>query len=150
MSNNPALIDRFGVGGVNSALEVDLFGHVNSNHVNGNYAMNGIGGSGHFNRNAAISLLTLPSTAASGDISRVVPMIPYVDHTEHDIDIIVNEQGVADLRRNSPRETAESLIENCAHPDFRNSHHEYLDRGLDRGGHIPYQVETAFDWHIDR
>jgi succinyl-CoA:acetate CoA-transferase len=150
VSNNPALIDRFGVVAVNSALEVDLFGHVNSTHVNGNYAMNGVGGSGDFNRNAAIAVLALPSTAASGELSRVVPMVPHVDHTEHDIDIVVTEQGVTDLRGNSPRETAESLVENCAHPDFRDGLREYLDRGLDRGGHIPHHLETAFDWQIER
>ncbi|MEE6209907.1 acetyl-CoA hydrolase/transferase C-terminal domain-containing protein [Salarchaeum sp. III] len=150
VSNNPALIDRFGVVGVNSALEVDLFGHVNSTHVNGNYAMNGVGGSADFNRNAAIAVLALPSTAAGGDISRVVPMVPHTDHTEHDIDVVVTEQGVTDLRGNSPRETAESLVENCAHPDFRDGLREYLDRGLDCGGHIPHHLETALDWHIDR
>ncbi|MDG5778579.1 acetyl-CoA hydrolase/transferase C-terminal domain-containing protein [Haloarculaceae archaeon H-GB2-1] len=150
VSNNPALIDRFGVVAVNSALEVDLFGHVNSTHVTGNYMMNGVGGSADFNRNAAIVVLALPSTAASGDLSRVVPMVPHTDHTEHDIDIVITEQGVTDLRGNSPRETAESLIENCAHPDFRDGLREYLDRGLDRGGHIPHHLETAFDWHIDR
>ncbi|MDR9431040.1 MAG: acetyl-CoA hydrolase/transferase C-terminal domain-containing protein [Natronomonas sp.] len=96
LSNNPALIDRFGFVGVNSALEVDLFEQVNSTHVNGNHAMNGIGGSGDYNRNAAIAVLALPSTAASGDLSRVVPMVPHVDHTEHDINIIVTEQDVAD------------------------------------------------------
>lgn len=150
VSNNPALIDQFGVVGVNSALEVDLFGHVNSTHVNGNYAMNGVGGSADFNRHAAIAVLALPSTAAGGDISRVVPMVPHADHTEHDIDIVATEQGVTDLRGNSPRETAESLITNCAHPDFQNSLRKYLDRGLDRGGHVPHHLETALDWHIDR
>jgi len=150
VSNNPALIDRFGVVGVNSALEVDLFGHVNSTHVDGNDAMNGVGGSADFNRHAAIAVLALPSTAASGDISRIVPMVPHADHTEHDIDIVVTEQGVADLRGNAPRETAESLIRNCAHPDFRDGLREYLDRGRNRGGHIPHHLETALDWHIDR
>ena len=150
VSNNPALIDRFGIVGVNSALEVDLFGHVNSTHVNGNYAMNGVGGSADFNRNAAIAVLALPSTAADGDISRIVPMVPHTDHTEHDIDVIVTEQGLTDLRGNSPRETAESLVRNCAHPDFRDGLREYLERGYERGGHIPHHLETAFDWHIDR
>jgi len=150
VSNNPALIDRFGVVGVNSALEVDLFGHVNSTHVNGTYAMNGVGGSADFNRNAAIAVLALPSTAAGGDISRIVPMVPHTDHTEHDLDVIVTEQGVTDLRGNSPRETAAALIENCAHPDFRDALREYLDRGLDHGGHIPHDLETSLDWHTDR
>ncbi|SEH49991.1 succinyl-CoA:acetate CoA-transferase [Halopenitus malekzadehii] len=150
LSNSPTLIDRFGVVAVNSALEVDLFGHVNSTHVNGTRVLNGVGGSGDFNRNAALTVLALPATAADGDISRIVPMTPHVDHTEHDIDVVVTEQGVADLRGASPRETATALIENCAHPAYRDDLHEYLERGERRGGHIPHDIETALDWHVDR
>lgn len=150
LSNSPALIDRFGVVGVNSALEVDLFGQVNSTHVNGTRVMNGVGGSADFNRNCPLAVLALPSTAKGGEISRIVPMVPHVDHTEHDIDVIVTEQGVADLRGNSPHETAEALITHCAHPDYRDDLQDYLDRGLARGGHIPHDIETALDWHTDR
>jgi len=150
LSNSPTLIDRFGVVGVNSALEVDLFGHVNSTHVNGTRVMNGVGGSGDFNRYSPLAVLTLPSTAADGDISRVVPMVPHVDHTEHDIDVVVTEQGVADLRGNAPEETTTALIEQCAHPDYREDLRSYLNRGLAAGGHIPHDIETALDWHIDR
>ena len=150
LSNSPTLIDRFGVVGVNSALEVDLFGHVNSTHVNGTRVMNGVGGSGDFNRHSPLAVLALPSTAAGGDISRIVPMVPHVDHTEHDIDIVVTERGVADLRGNAPAETATDLIEQCAHPDYREGLREYLNRGLVSDGHIPHNIETALDWHIDR
>jgi succinyl-CoA:acetate CoA-transferase len=73
-------------------------------------------------------------------------MAPYVDHTGHDIDIVVTELCVADLRGNFPRETAETLIKHCAHPDYRNALTDYLNRG----GHIPHHFETALDWHTDR
>jgi acyl CoA:acetate/3-ketoacid CoA transferase beta subunit len=97
---------------VNSALEVDLYGYVNSTHVNGSKMLNGVGGSGDFPRNAPLSVIALPSTADGEDISRTVPMVPHADHTEHDIDIIVTEQGVADLRGTFPRERARELVEN--------------------------------------
>jgi len=150
VSNNAALIDRFGVVAVNSALEVDLFGHVNSTHLSGTHLRNGVGGSGDFNRHAALSVLALPSTAADGDLSRVVPMVPHVDHTEHDVDVVVTERGVADLRGRSPRERATLLIEECAHPDYREGLRQYLASGLDRGGHVPHDLERAFSWHLDR
>lgn len=146
ISNSPALVNRFGVVGVNSALEVDLYGNVNSSHVGGTHLINGIGGSGDFNRNALISITVLPSTADSGSISRVVPMIPHVDHTDHDISVIITEQGVADLRGLSPRERAESMIRNCAHPDYREDLRSYFEEAKQRGGHIPQNVEQAFRW----
>ncbi|MUV85347.1 acetyl-CoA hydrolase [Natronomonas sp. CBA1123] len=150
LSNSPTLINRFGVVAVNSALEMDLFGHVNSTHLNGTRMMNGIGGSADFNRHSPVAVLALPSTAADGEISRIVPMVPHVDHTEHDIEVVVTEQGVADLRGKSPEETATALIKNCAHPDYRENLQEYLNRGLDSAGHVPHDIETALDWHVNR
>jgi len=97
---------------VNSALEVNLHGYVNSTHVTGSKMLNVVGGSGDFPRNAPLSVIALPSTADREDISRIVPMVPHADHTEHDIDIIVTEQGVADLRGMFPRERARELVEN--------------------------------------
>jgi len=146
VSNSPALIDRFGVIAVNSALEVDLYGHTNSTHVDGSIALNGIGGSADFTRNAALSVIALPSTAASGDVSRIVPMVPHVDHTEHDVDAVVTERGVADLRGTSPRERARLLVDECAHPDYGDRLESYLDRALTGGGHEPHDLDTAFFW----
>jgi len=146
VSNRPGLIDRFGVVSVNSALELDLYGHVNSTHVNGSKMLNGIGGSGDFTRNAPLSVVALPSTAAGGDISRVVPMVPHVDHTEHDVDVVVTEQGVADLRGTSPRERARLLVEQCAHPDYRPQLRDYLDRAATGGGNTPHELGRAFEW----
>lgn len=150
ISNSPELIRRFGVVAVNSALEVDVYGHANSTHLNGSHLVNGIGGSGDFIRNAHLSVVTLQSTAAGGDISRVVPMVPHVDHTEHDISVIVTEQGVADLRGLDPRERAEALVEHCAHPDYRPALQTYLNRADSTGGHMPHDLESALSWHTER
>ena len=61
ISNNPEVIRRLGVIVMNTALEADLFGSVNSTHVLGTKMMNGIGGSGDFTRNAYISIFSCPS-----------------------------------------------------------------------------------------
>ena len=144
VSNAPGPIRRFGVVAVNAAVEVDLTGHVNSTHLRGTRMVNGLGGSGDYTRNALVSCVALPSTAAGGDVSRVVPMATHVDHTEHDADVLVTEQGVADLRGLSPRERARAVIP-VAHPEFRPKLAAYLDRGLERGGHTPHDIETALD-----
>lgn len=145
ISNSAALIDRFGVIAVNAAVEVDLYGHVNSTHLRGTDLVGGIGGSGDFTRNALLSIIALPATAAAGEISRIVPVAPHVDHTEHDVDVVVTDQGVADLRGRSPRERAEALVE-VADPTFQSDLRRYLDRAAQGGGHIPHDLESAFDW----
>jgi succinyl-CoA:acetate CoA-transferase len=145
VSNRAGLIDRFGVVAVNSAVEVDLYGHVNSTHVDGTRMLNGIGGSGDFTRASPLSIVALPSTAKDGDLSRVVPKAPHVDHTEHDVDVIVTERGVADLRGRSPRERARLLVE-VAHPEFRADLEAYLDRAAEGGGHTPHDLPSAYDW----
>jgi len=111
ISNAPELIDRFGVVGVNSAVEVDLYGNVNATHIGGTRVVNGIGGGGDFARNCRLGIIALPSTAVGGDVSRIVPLTPHTDHTEHDASVIVTEHGVADLRGLSPRERAAALVE---------------------------------------
>jgi succinyl-CoA:acetate CoA-transferase len=145
VSNGPETIRRLGIVAVNSALEVDLYSHVNSTHLNGSHVMNGIGGSGDFNRNALLSVVTLPSTAKDGAINRIVPMVPHVDHTEHDIDVVVTEQGVGDLRGKCPRERATILIEECAHPSYRDELREYVAGAGSKGGHIPHDLSRAFE-----
>lgn len=146
ISNDPRLINQFGVVGVNSAIEVDIYGHANSTHIRGSKAINGVGGSGDFNRNSLVSVCTLPSTLKGGDISRIVPMAFHVDHTEHDLDVIVTEQGVADLRGTSPVERAEKIIDNCAHPSFKPALWEYFEAAKEQGGHIPHNLQRAAEW----
>ena len=141
ISNNPAFARRIGLICMNTALEADLFGNINSTHLFGNMVMNGVGGSGDFARSAAYTIFSCPSTAKDGKISSIVPMVSHTDHTEHDIDIIVTEQGVADLRGKSPRERAELIIENCAHPDYRPLLRRYLE--LTPVGRSPVRVQAT-------
>jgi len=145
VSNSPGLVDRFGVVGVNSALSVDVYGHVNSTHVGGTHVVNGVGGSADFTRNCPLAVVALPSRT-DGGTSRVVPMVTHVDHTEHDVDVVVTEQGVADLRGLSPRERATELVSACAHPEVRGDLRAYLDRAASGGGHLPHDPDSAFDW----
>lgn len=145
VSNHPALIDRFGVVAINAAVEVDLYGHVNSTHVGGSRLVGGLGGSGDFTRHGLVSIVACPSTAKDGDISRIVPMATHVDHTEHDVDVVVTDHGVADLRGTSPVESAEKLIE-VADPSVRSDLRAYLDRAGVGSGHISHDLDTAFDW----
>jgi succinyl-CoA:acetate CoA-transferase len=146
VSNHPGLINQFGVIGVNSAIEFDTYGNANSTHVRGERMINGIGGSADFNRNSLITVCALPSTLNDGAVSRVVPQVFHVDHTEHDIDVFVTEQGVADVRGLSPVERAELIVEECVHPDFAPELRSYLDDVREREYHIPQDVERAADW----
>ena len=146
IANHSGLIERFGVIGVNSAIEFDIYGNVNSTHVGGKRIINGVGGSADFNRNALVTVCALPSSLDDGDISRVVPMTFHVDHTEHDIDVFVTEQGVADVRGCSPTERAERIIEHCAHPDFTPELREYLEDVKRQDAHIPHDIERAARW----
>lgn len=98
------MLRQLGVLSLNTALEIDIYGHVNSTHVCGQTMMNGIGGSGDFARNAYLSLLTCPSVAKGGRISTIVPMASHIDHNEHSVEIVVTEQGLADLRGLAPAE----------------------------------------------
>lgn len=143
VSNSPALIEQFGVVTVNTALEVDVYGHANVTHVNGNRLLNGIGGGGDFTRNGLVSVVVLGSTTSDGEISRIVPMVPHVDYTEHDVDVVVTERGVADLRGLGPRERAAELVDSCAHPQYRTALRAYLDRANGTGGHIPHDLQSA-------
>jgi acetyl-CoA hydrolase/succinyl-CoA:acetate CoA-transferase len=147
ISNHPEVIRRLGIIAINTALELDIYGNVNSTHVGGTHMMNGIGGSGDFARNAYMSIFVTKSLARDGAISRVVPMVSHVDHTEHDVDILVTEIGLADLRGLAPRERAEVIIANCAHPNYREALADYYKRALLRGGQTPHLIEEALGWH---
>jgi len=147
ISNNPEIIRRLGSIAMNTAIEADIYGNVNSTNIMGSKMMNGIGGSGDFTRNAYLSIFVTPSIAKNGDISCVVPMASHIDHTEHDVHIIVTEQGIADLRGLSPREKAIKIIENCAHPEYKPKLRDYYKRALKKNGHIPHLIGEALSWH---
>lgn len=147
ISNHPEIIRRLGLISINTALEFDIYGNVNSTHVSGTKMMNGIGGSGDFARNARLAIFVTKSIAKGGDISSIVPFVSHVDHTEHDVDIVVTEQGYADLRGLAPRERVPLIIENCVHPTYRAQLWEYYEEALERGGQTPHVLEKAFSWH---
>ena len=146
ISNSPEIIRRLGVISINTAIETDLYGNVNSTHISGTKMMNGIGGSGDFTRNAYISIFTCPSVAKEGKISAIVPMISHHDQTEHDVNIVVTEQGVADLRGKSPKERAQAIIENCAHPDYKQLLWDYL-KLTDGKAQTPHAMRAALAMH---
>lgn len=149
ISNHPEIIRRLGLIAINTALELDIYGNVNSTHVTGTKMMNGIGGSGDFARNSRLAIFVTKSIAKNGDISSVVPFASHVDHTEHDVDVIVTEQGYADLRGLAPRERVPLIIENCAHPMYREQLWEYYNEALERGGQTPHVLEKALSWHTN-
>ncbi|MCE5335892.1 MAG: succinate CoA transferase [Desulfobacteraceae bacterium] len=145
LSNHPGVIRRLGVISMNTALEVDIYGNVNSSHVFGTNIMNGIGGSGEFTRNAYISIFMCPSFAKGGKISAIVPMCPHIDNNEHSVQVIVTEQGLADLRGLGPMQRAERIINNCAHPAYREYLWKYVENS--RVGHIRHDLEKSFELH---
>jgi succinate CoA transferase len=145
ISNNPEIIRKLGVIAINTAIEVDLYGNVNSTHICGTKMMNGIGGSGDFERNAFLSIFTCPSVAKGGCISSIVPFCSHLDHTEHDVNVIITEQGVADLRGKSPKQRAQLIIENCAHPDYKQLLWDYLK--IADKGQTCHKLSAAFAMH---
>lgn len=148
ISNHPEVARRLSVIAMNTALEVDIYGNVNSTHVQGKKIMNGIGGSGDFSRNAGISIFTTSSIAKEGLISSIVPMCPHVDHTEHEVMVIVTDQGYADLRGLSPKERAVKIIENCAHPDYKDMLMDYFNRACAEAPcQTPHILDEALSWH---
>ncbi|MDR0537986.1 MAG: acetyl-CoA hydrolase/transferase family protein [Tannerellaceae bacterium] len=145
ISNNPEIARRLGLVAINTALEADIFGNINSTHVLGTRMMNGIGGSGDFTRSAMISIFTTPSTAKEGKVSAFVPMVSHTDHSEHSVKVIISEYGVADLRGTSPIKRARKIIDNCVHPDFRPLLNEYLAMGIK--GQTPQNLKCCFAFH---
>ena len=146
ISNHPEIVRRLGIVSMNTAIEVDLGGNVNSTHVMGKTMMNGIGGSGDFTRNAYLSIFSCPSTAKGGKISAIVPLASHMDHSEHSVQIIVTEQGVADLRGKDPHERAKLIIDNCAHPDYREQLRDYL-RLVSPASHEPLSLSLGLAMH---
>jgi succinyl-CoA:acetate CoA-transferase len=149
ISNHPEIIRRLGVIAMNAMIEADIYGNVNSTHVMGSRIQNGIGGSGDFARNGYLSIFMAPSVAQKGTISTIVPMVSHIDHTEHDVQVVVTEQGLADLRGLSPRQRAKLIIEKCANPDYKATLQDYLNRAerLSYGKHTPHLLTESLSWH---
>ena len=145
ISNHPEVVRRLGLIAMNTALECDIYGNVNSTHVNGTKMMNGIGGSGDFCRNSYLSIFMCPSVQKGGALSAIVPMVTHVDHNEHSVKVIVTEQGVADLRDKDPLQRAKTIIENCVHPDYKQLMWDYLK--IAKKGHTPHNLMAAFAMH---
>ncbi|EGD58081.1 succinate CoA transferase [Novosphingobium nitrogenifigens DSM 19370] len=149
VSNNPEVIRRLGCIAMNTMIEADIYGNVNSTRVMGSRVQNGIGGSGDFARAAHLSIFMAPSVAKGGSISAIVPMVSHVDHINQDVQVMVTEQGLADLRGLSARQRARAVIQNCAHPAYRPMLLGYLERAESSryGGDTPHLLNEALGWH---
>jgi len=156
ISNGAELIRRLGVIAMNTPIEIDIYGHANSTHANGSRLINGIGGSGDYNRNSYLSILHTPSVRPSktdpAGITAVVPMVTHVDHTEHDLHVFVTEQGLADMRGLCPIDRAQTIIDRCAHPEYRPILQDYLERSKKEclpsaAGHMPHMLSKVFRMH---
>ena len=149
VSNNAEVIRRLGVISINTAIEADIYGNINSSHMFGTDIYNGIGGSGDYTRNASVSVFITPSTAKGGKISSIVPMVSHVDHTEHDVDVLVTEEGYADLRGLSPKERAQLIIQNCAHPLYRPLLSSYFRQACEECDYsqTPHLLGECFSFH---
>lgn len=145
ITNSPEIARRLGIISINTALEADIFGNVNSTHVLGQNLMNGIGGSGDFTRSAYLSIFACPSTAKEGRISTIVPHCSHIDHSEHSVQAIITEQGTAILRCKDPTSRARAVIENCAHPDYQEDLTGYFESA--RIGYTPQTFGLAFAMH---
>lgn len=158
VSNSPEIIRRLGVIAMNTPVEVDIYAHANSTNVMGSRMLHGLGGSGDFLRNAKLSVMHTPSARPSKSdptgVSCIVPMAPHVDHTEHDLDVIVTEQGLADVRGMAPKERAIEIINKCAHPDYRAQLTDYYERAYfytkkNKWLHEPHNLREAFKMHLN-
>ncbi|GAA5850810.1 hypothetical protein JCM8547_009095 [Rhodosporidiobolus lusitaniae] len=158
VANSPEIIRRLGCIAMNTPLEIDLYSHANSTNALGSRMLNGLGGSADFLRNAALSIMHTPSARPSKSdptgISCIVPFATHIDQTEHDLDVIVTEQGLADLRGLSPRQRAPLIIEKCAHPEYKDQLREYYERALHeclkKGmAHQPHMLRNAFLMHTN-
>lgn len=104
---------------VNSALSVDLFGQANLEMLNGRM-VSGVGGAADFSRGAAssadgVSIIALPATSGRSNVSRIVPQLDgIVSIPRHDVDVVITEHGIADLRGCSTVQRGERLIEIAA------------------------------------
>lgn len=119
---------------INSAVEIDLMGQINAEVVRG-MQFSGVGGQVDFIRGATMSkggraIIALPSTAAGGKISKIVPSLganAVVTTPRTEVNYVVTEYGIAQLWGKTLRERAKELIA-IAHPDFREELAEEYER----------------------
>ena len=108
-------LPKLGLVSINAAGEVDLVGNVQLQPNIWNTLEN----TQDFARHARLSIVVLPSSSFEGLSSRVVHRVRQVDLAAREIDVIVTEQGIADLRGKSPLQRTEEIIEHCAAPNHR-------------------------------
>lgn len=147
ISNSPEVARRIGVIAMNTAIECDIYGNINSTHICGTKLMNGIGGSGDFARNGFLTVFFTNSLAKNGAISSVVPFCSHIDHAAQDVDVIVSEHGVADLRCLSPKEKAPIIIDQIANAKYQPMLMDYFERACVacKGSQTPHILNEAFD-----
>lgn len=146
VTNNSEVISRLGIVSLLSAIEVDIYGNVNLSHVTGNRVLNGLGGGTNFAHNAQLTIVLLPSTTAGGKISTIVPMVSHHDIIAHDVDVLITEHGVADLRGLTDRERAAAIINQCSGA-YQAQLKAYYAEAESAGGHHPVLLHKAFEWH---
>ena len=147
MINNAEIIGRLGVIALNTGIEIDIYGNVNSSHIGGKRVVNGIGGGANFAQNAGLSVMLIPSVSKCGAISNIVPMVSHLDICEHDIDIVITENGYADIRGLDDLQRAEAIISNCAAEEYRQQLFDYFGASKKLGGHHPQNPQMAFEWY---
>lgn len=147
ITNNAEIIGRMGLIALSTGIEMDIYGNVNSSHISGTKVVNGIGGGANFAQNAGLSIMLIPSEKNNGAISNIVPMVSHHDICEHDIDIVITENGIADLRGKGEVERAVEIIHHCA-GSYQEQLKEYLENAIKKaGGHHPQILAEAFSWH---
>ncbi len=126
--NDPMVIMKnYKMVSINSCVQVDLMGQVCSESI-GLKQISGVGGQVDFIRGTSMAedgkaIIAISSTAAHGKVSRIVPFLDKgaaVTTSRNEVDYIITEYGIAQLRGKTLKQRAEALI-NIAHPDFRDS-----------------------------
>jgi len=145
--NNSEIIGRLGVLALNTGIEIDIYGNVNSSHIAGTRVVYGIGGGANFAQNAGLSVMLIPSMSKRGAISNIVPMVSHHDICEHDIDIVITENGYADIRGLDDIQRAEAIISNCAAEEYKQQLSDYFEASKKLGGHHPQNSQLAFAWY---
>jgi len=147
ISNSAEIINRLSLISINTGIEIDIYGNVNSSHIYGSKVVNGIGGGAGFAQNAGLSVIVMPSTTNNGNISGIVPMVFHQDISEHDVDVIITDQGIADIRGLDDRSRAELIINECSSEIYKPLLKSYYTKACLNGGHHPQDPVEAYKWY---